>query len=57
MLLSPSPLHQILIKTEEEAPNKRNEVAILSDHVMVLILCRLTAYALCNCKCVFLLGL
>jgi hypothetical protein len=28
---------------EEEAPNKRNEVAILTDHVLVLILSHLTA--------------
>ena len=37
---------------EEEAPNKRNEVAILSDHVFVLILSRLTTRSLCSCKCV-----
>jgi hypothetical protein len=30
---------------EEEAPNKRNEVAILSDHVLVLILSRLTTHS------------
>jgi hypothetical protein len=37
---------------EEEAPNKRNEVAILSDHVLVLILSHLTARSFCSCKCV-----
>jgi hypothetical protein len=36
----------------EEAPNKRNEVAILTDHVLVLILGHLTARSLCSCKCV-----
>jgi hypothetical protein len=34
-----TPFHQILIKMEE-GPNKRNEVAILADHVLVLILRR-----------------
>ena len=38
---------------EEEAPNKRNEMAMLTDHVLVLILSRLTARSLCNCKFVF----
>ena len=33
-------------------PNKRNEVAILTDHVLVLILDRLIARSLCSCKCV-----
>ena len=37
---------------EEEDPKKRNEVAILTDHVLVLILRRLTACSLCSCKCV-----
>jgi hypothetical protein len=37
---------------EEEAHNKRNEVAILSDHVLVLILSHLTARSFCSCKCV-----
>ena len=37
---------------EEEAPNKRNEVAILTDLVLVLILSRLTVRSLCSCKCV-----
>jgi hypothetical protein len=46
-----SPLHQILVKIEE-APNKRNEVAILTDHVFVLILSRLTARSLCSYKCI-----
>jgi hypothetical protein len=36
-----TPFHQILIKMEE-GPNKRNEVAILADHVLVLILRRFT---------------
>jgi hypothetical protein len=36
-------------------PNKRNEVAILTDHVLVLILSRLMAHYLCSCKCVCLL--
>jgi hypothetical protein len=36
----------------EEAPNKRNEVAILTNHVLVLILGYLTARSLYNCKCV-----
>ena len=50
-LLSPSLLHQILVKMEEEeAHNKRNEVAILIDHVLVLILSRLIAHPLCSCK-------
>jgi hypothetical protein len=37
---------------EEEAPNKRNEVAILTDHVFVLVLSRLTTRSLCSYKCV-----
>jgi hypothetical protein len=49
----PSPLYQILIKMEEEAPNKRNEVAILTDHVFVLILNRLSTRSLCSYKCVY----
>ncbi|XP_066351566.1 uncharacterized protein [Miscanthus floridulus] len=32
-LPSPSPLHKILVKMEEDAPNKRNEVALLIDHI------------------------
>jgi len=36
----------------EEAPNKRNEVDILTDHVLVLILSHLTARSLCSYKCV-----
>jgi hypothetical protein len=48
----PSLLHQILINMKEEAPNKRDEVAILTDHVLVLILSRLTARSLCSYKCV-----
>ena len=51
-LPSLSLLHQILVKMEEEAPNKRNEVAILIDHVLVLILSCLTNHHLCGCKCV-----
>ena len=35
---------------EEEAPNKRNEVAILTYHVLVLILSYLNARSLCGCK-------
>ena len=38
---------------EEEAPNKRNEVAILTDHVWVIILSCLTIHSLCSCKCVY----
>ena len=49
-LPSPPPLHQILVKMEEEAPNKRNKVAILTDHVLVLILIRLIVRSLCTCK-------
>jgi hypothetical protein len=45
-LPSPSPLYQVLVKMEEEAPNKMNEVAILIDHVLVLILSHLTARSL-----------
>jgi hypothetical protein len=44
----------MLVKMEEEAPNMRNEVAILTNHVLVLILSCLTARSLCNCKCVCL---
>jgi hypothetical protein len=36
----------------EEATNKRNEVDILTDKVLVLILCHLIARTLCSCKCV-----
>ena len=36
-------LHHILVKMEEEATNKRNEVDILTDEVLVLILRHLTA--------------
>jgi hypothetical protein len=36
---------------EEEAPNKRNELAVLTDHVFILILQRLTARFLCSYKC------
>jgi hypothetical protein len=43
----------MLIKMEEEASNKRNKVAILSDHVLVLILSHLIARSLCWCKCVY----
>jgi hypothetical protein len=50
-LPSSSSLHQILIKMEE-ALNKRNEVAILTDHVLVLIHSHLTAGSLCSYKCV-----
>jgi hypothetical protein len=46
-------LHQILVKMEEEATNKRNEVDILTDEVLVLILCYLTVRTLCNYKCVY----
>ena len=45
------PLQQILIKMEE-VPNKMKGVGILTDHVL-LILYRLTARSLCNCKCVY----
>ena len=38
---------------EEEAPNKRNQVAILIDHVFVLILQCLIARTLCSCMCVY----
>ncbi|XP_066351267.1 uncharacterized protein [Miscanthus floridulus] len=38
---------------EEEAPNKRNEVAILIDHVFILIIQCLTAHTLCSYKCVY----
>jgi hypothetical protein len=37
---------------EEEAPNKRNEVDNLTDHILVLILKRLNACFLCSFKCV-----
>ena len=37
---------------EEEATNKRNEVNILTDEVLVLILHHLTTYILCSYKCV-----
>jgi hypothetical protein len=37
---------------EEEATNKRNEVDILLDDVVVLILRCLTARTLCSYKCV-----
>ena len=36
----------------EEVPNKMKGVGILTDHVLVLILHRLTARSLCSCKCV-----
>ena len=36
----------------EEATNKRNEVDILIDDVLVLILRHLTARTLCSYKCV-----
>ena len=52
-LPSPAPLHHILVKIEEEATNKRNEVDILIDKVLVLILHHLTAHTLCSCKCVY----
>jgi hypothetical protein len=45
------PLQQILVKMEEVS-NKMKGVGILADHVLVLILRRLTARSLCNCKCV-----
>ena len=51
-LPSLAPLHHILVKMEEEATNKRNEVDVLIDDVLVLILYRLTARTLCSCKCV-----
>ena len=35
---------------EEEDTNKRNEVDILIDDVLVLILRRLTARTMCTCK-------
>ena len=41
-LPSPTLLHHILVKIEEEATNKRNKVDILTDEVLVLILCHLT---------------
>jgi hypothetical protein len=37
---------------EEEAYDKRNEVAILTNHVLVLILSCFTTRSLCSCKCV-----
>jgi len=49
----PAPLHQILVKMEEEATKKRNKVDILTDEVLVLILRNLTARTLCNCKCMY----
>ena len=54
-LPSLAPLHHILVKMEEEATNKTNEVDILIDDVLVLILLHLTARTLRNCKCVSLL--
>jgi hypothetical protein len=36
----------------EEVPHKMKGVDILADHVLVLILHRLTARSLCSCKCV-----
>ena len=45
-------LHHILVKMDEEATNKKNEVDILIDDVLVLILRRLTAHTLCSYKCV-----
>jgi hypothetical protein len=56
-LPSPSLLHQILVKMEEEALNKRNKVAILSDHVLFLILSCFTTRSLCSYKCVVTLGM
>jgi hypothetical protein len=41
-LPSLAPLHHILVRMEEEATNKRNEVDILIHDVLVLILHRLT---------------
>jgi hypothetical protein len=52
-LPSLAPLHQILVKMEEEATNKRNKLDILTDEVLVHILCYLTGRALCNYKCVY----
>jgi hypothetical protein len=37
----------------EGGPNKRNEVAILSNHVLVLMLSYLTTRSLYSCKCVY----
>ena len=36
----------------EEVPNKMKGVGIRTDHVLVLILHRLTAHSLCSCKCI-----
>jgi hypothetical protein len=36
----------------KEVPNKMKGVSILADHVLVLILCCLTAHSICSCKCV-----
>ena len=55
LLPSPALLHHILVKMEEEATNKRNEVHILINDILVLILHRLTARTLCDYKCVSLL--
>ena len=52
LLPSPAPLHHILVKMEEEATNKRNEVDILIDDVLVLILRHLTSRTLCSYMCV-----
>jgi hypothetical protein len=49
-LAPPDPSQEL--KMEEEALNKRNQVAILIDHVFILILQCLTARTLWSYKCV-----